>query len=536
MNLPRFTPRHITAAGAWSGFIGLVIIAALVALPFWIWFFCRIEPGANQIAVLIRKTGSDLPSGQILALEPGQKGIQLEVLLPGRYFYNPYTWSWRVVPITDVPGGKLGVLTRLYGQDLPDGQILAADPVNTPASQQHKGIIADVLSPGRHAINPYAYDIQLFDAITIPPGSVGVVTSLVGKDMLSSPGIVSKAPTTQESAAGAENGLFTVPRNFKGVLAGTLSPGTYYLNPYMVTVVDVNLQSRRFEMAGEDAISFLTADGFTVHVEGTIEWSVQPEMAAELTHRVGDLEDILKKVILPRARGFSRIEGSKSPATSYIVGETRQQFQDHLQQHLVDRCKIWGVLVKSVLVRNISPPDQIASIIRDREVAVQDARKFEQQIEQARSQAELTKQEMLAEQSKVKVQSDTAKIRAVIQAKQDMAVKLLAASKDREVAKLETEAAVAQAEAIRFKAKGEQDVIRLRNEAEAAVIASQIRAFSSGMNLARYEMYQRIAPKIGSILSGDDPSGLGAWIRAFAPPPPGNVPGGTLPGGKAVQP
>ena len=69
--------------------------------------------------------------------------------------------------------------------------------------------------------------------------------------------------------------------------------------------------------------------------------------------------------------------------------------------------------IKSVLIRNILPPDQIASIIRDRQVAVQNALKYAQQIEQARSKAELTRQEMLAEQNKEKVVAETARIQAV---------------------------------------------------------------------------------------------------------------------------
>jgi len=36
--------------------------------------------------VLIHKTGRNLPSGQILALKPGEKGIQLEVLAEGRHW------------------------------------------------------------------------------------------------------------------------------------------------------------------------------------------------------------------------------------------------------------------------------------------------------------------------------------------------------------------------------------------------------------------------------------------------------------------
>ena len=46
---------------------GLVIAVAvvIVLLPLWVWFFCRIEPGEDQIAILIRKTGRNLDSGQI---------------------------------------------------------------------------------------------------------------------------------------------------------------------------------------------------------------------------------------------------------------------------------------------------------------------------------------------------------------------------------------------------------------------------------------------------------------------------------------
>ena len=114
----------------------------------------------------------------------------------------------------------------------------------------------------------------------------------------------------------------------KGVMPEILDAGTYYLNPYMVVVTEVNLQSQRFEMSGEDAISFLTLDGFTVNVEGTIEYALARDQASRLIHQVGDMEDILKKIVLPKARGFSRIEGSKNPAKNYIAGTTRQKFQD----------------------------------------------------------------------------------------------------------------------------------------------------------------------------------------------------------------
>lgn len=184
----------------------------------------------------------------------------------------------------------------------------------------------------------------------------------------------------------------------KGVVPEVLDPGTYYLNPYIYGIVEVNLQSQRFEVGGDDAIYFLSQDGFPIKIEGTLEFNIQREKAALLTHQVGDLEDIVNKIILPRMRGFSRIEGSKKKAVDFIVGETRQQFQNSLQEHLRKTCETWGVSVNSVLIRNIIPPEEIAKVIREPELAVQEARKFEQQIEQAKSSAELVRQEMLAEQ------------------------------------------------------------------------------------------------------------------------------------------
>jgi regulator of protease activity HflC (stomatin/prohibitin superfamily) len=333
-----------------------------------------------------------------------------------------------------------------------------------------------------------------------------VVTSLVGKDVL-----------TDDLLAVSRNTFLVSSNGMKGVQAQVLDPGTYYLNPYMVNVVEVTLQSQRFAMSGEDAISFLTSDGFTITVEGTLEYALMREKVAMLTHQIGDLDDILKKIILPRARGFSRIEGSKNPAKNYITGDTRQKFQDNLQAHLQSLCKAWGIDVRSVLIRNIVPPDDIASIIRDREVAVQTAKKFEQQIEQAKSQAELTRQEMLAAQNKVKVESDTSRIRAVIRAKQELAVRLTAADRELEVARLENDASVAQSESILLRAGADKEVIRLRNEADAEVFGSQVQAYGSGMNFARRALYEKLGPRIGTILSSDQKGGLGALFHPYLP-------------------
>ena len=41
--------------------IGPIIFIALISFPLWIWYGWRIEPANGEIAILIRKTGRNLP-------------------------------------------------------------------------------------------------------------------------------------------------------------------------------------------------------------------------------------------------------------------------------------------------------------------------------------------------------------------------------------------------------------------------------------------------------------------------------------------
>ena len=207
-------PTCLGRLGAFGLGLGLVL-----GLAIFVWFFCRIEPGSGEIAVLIRKTGDDLPPGAIIALEPGQKGIQFEVLPEGRYFRDPYAWGWTLAKITDIPAGKLGVLTRLYGKEPPPGRIIAGGDCGKAGPDDEKGILAAVLRPGKYRINPHACHVALFDALSIRPGAVGVVTSLVGQDVLN------------DSLPPPARNTYLVGEGLKGVAPQVLDPGTYYLNP-----------------------------------------------------------------------------------------------------------------------------------------------------------------------------------------------------------------------------------------------------------------------------------------------------------------
>ncbi|MBR1921755.1 MAG: hypothetical protein IJ829_07125, partial [Kiritimatiellae bacterium] len=269
--------------------------------------------------------------------------------------------------------------------------------------------------------------------------------------------------------------------------------------------------------SGADAISFLTLDGFTVNAEGTLEFNLEVDKVALLSHEVGDMDDILQKIILPAARGFSRIEGSKKNATEFIVGESRQAFQDSLEKYLKDVCRPWGVSLNSVLIRDIFAPQQVAAIIRKRELAVQEANKIDQQIVQAKSQAQLERQRALAKQNSAKVAAETESIRAKILAEQKGAEQVIAAVTQREVASVDLEAAKAVATAKLTAAEARRKVVEARTTAEADVLREEVAAYAGDDDYIRAKLYEKIAPQIKDVLTADAPGEMfGLPVRSAA--------------------
>ena len=199
----------------------------------WEWFFCRFYVPADHMAVIIAKDGAPLDAGQILA-HKGQKGVQEDVLGEGRHFLNPYYYEHEILPLMSIPPGKVGLVTSKVGRDLPQGEFLA--------NQGEKGVWRGVLGPGKYRLNPSGYQIDVVDAISIPIGYVGVITSLSGE----------KAPEGQFAAA-----------NQKGIRPDVLQPGLYYVNPkeFKVDVLEVGLNQ----------VSMLGKTGSAVITKGQIE-------------------------------------------------------------------------------------------------------------------------------------------------------------------------------------------------------------------------------------------------------------------------
>lgn len=475
------------------GLIGLslVTLGAVVS----IYNACKLEVGTGQQAVLIRKVGIDLEPDQELAPPPKDgktyyKGVQAGgpnngVLTEGRYFYNPYYWDWEYTPQFLVPDGKIGIRVALSGIDLPAGQVLA--------EVGEKGILREVLKPGRYPYNPYAEAIELREPVTVPAGFRGVVTLLAGQPP--------KDPN-----------VFLVAKGERGVQTDTLDPGTYYLNPYETRVSLVDCRSKRFNLGQDGEMDFLSSDGFPISLDGAVEFRVLPDKVADVFVKYNEDDDgdeidkeIIAKIITPESRSICRIGGSRLTGGEFISGESREQFQRELVKQLTVNCKKQGIEVLAVAITSIQPPQAIAEPVRAREVAKQQLNQFKREKQQQISEAELKIQEVMALQKKQMVEAEQAVVEKTTKSEQEQQVAVTLSEQKFKVAQTRLEAAKDKATAITAKAQAEADVIRFNNTAEVAGLASRVSAFNGdGSALARNILVGKLAPGFRSIMTNTE--------------------------------
>ncbi|TWU31541.1 SPFH domain-containing protein [Novipirellula artificiosorum] len=505
-----------------SGISAAVVIgfAAICGSVLWLFLYCRIEVPSGHIAVLTKKTGQELTNGMeiVSVAEFGNyKGIQEKVLTEGRYFYNPWSWSWDIVPQVEVPENRLGVRVRLYGDDLGYGNLIAEN-----ATQ--KGIAAEVLRPGRHAINAIVYEagtkpkpnrdnfielVELHEPVIVPAGFKGVVT------LLSSP------PAADPNQLIVETGK-------RGVQKQTHDPGVYYINPYVERISLVDCRSQRFNLGTGGEMGFPSRDGFWVKLDGRIEFRVDPERAAEVFVTYNDSvndtgsdarveEEIIQKIILPNARSFCRLRGSDHSGRDFILGEKRLKFQEDFQQTLEATCKTQGIEIVQALITRISPPQQIALPVRERQIALQMAERYEKEILQQDSEKQLRIEQELVKQKQALVEVDQEVITVTTEAKRQQEVAVIGANQRKKVAEVELMAAEDQAEAITAKGTADAEVIRFENQAVAAGWQKSVEAYGgSGDEFARWVMLKKLAPSFRAMMVNTSDSPLMNIFNEFS--------------------
>jgi hypothetical protein len=204
-----------------------------------------------------------------------------------------------------------------------------------------------------------------------------------------------------------------------------------------------------------------------------------------------------------------------------FFGETRSLFETDFENALRTACAEQGVEIVQALITKAAPPEAIASPVREREVAAQKLKQFQQQKLEQDQQAKLATETALVSQKQRLVEAEREVVRMLTNAKQRQEVALAEANRDKEVAEQLLAAAQDRAAAVLSEKSAEAGVVNFQNQADAAGWKKAVAALGGdGEAFARYVLYQKLAPGFRSIMTNTADSPLMEVFRNFATPQP----------------
>lgn len=247
---------------------------------------------ADELGIVEATDGFPLPAGRIFAddiagaahsnfqdplgflTRGGVRGKQLRFLTNGTFKIHPQLFKVTKIKKTYIPEGSIGVITALDGAALNAGQLLGHSVDQHENFQRaedflknggQKGPQIDFLRPGTYNINTEIFKVEIYGAVQIPERQIGIIEALDGLPMEKNEVVAS----TPDGHNNFQDGQAFLTRGGKrGPQEKILTPGTYYINPYLFTVT---LKEQTLVEQGEVGvlISNIGMDPVELHPEMT---------------------------------------------------------------------------------------------------------------------------------------------------------------------------------------------------------------------------------------------------------------------------
>lgn len=213
--------------------------------------------------------------------------------------------------------------------------------------------------------------------------------------------------------------LHSVPAGHVGVavLFGEVQETPYpeglnIVNPFL-TWVDMDVRQDSFKIT---QLEMPTRDQLLSKVDLSIQWRLDKTQAPFIYRDTGDKERIVQVHLHPKARSLIRELGTKIlRAEDLFKDEVRQELASSLEVGLAEYVADKGIIIESVLLRNINLPPVLAEAI---------GRKKEREQEVERQRAELERVKLEQEQgvaqasaSRRAAEEDAKRIRILAEAK-----------------------------------------------------------------------------------------------------------------------
>ena len=379
-----------------------------------------------------RTTGHDnFQDGQKFLETGGEKGPQIDILLPGSYRINIKLFQVEVREATVVQAKKVGLVTARDGSPLPLGEYVARSVTGSGEFQDAAGFLTsggqrgpqlDFLKPGTYYINPLMFDVVPDEVVMVQRGEVCVIVSNIGKDpsLLVPPPPPGAGKTSDDSAESLKPGVerYVVDAGYRGIQREVLGPGTYYLNklaytPHIIPTTNITIDWAEQQAGSKTPLMFnplaiVSKDGFEMTVEVKVILRVLPQQAPHMVARIGTIQNLIEAVIHPLVDSSFRNQASSSEAMTFM--QDRHEQQKRAEEHIVDELLRYHVECVSVLICQIKLPERLMQTLTNKVVAMQQKSMYDaqQEAEGRRTEMEKTKAQADLQPNLVKAEIDVA--------------------------------------------------------------------------------------------------------------------------------
>lgn len=465
-----------------------------------------IKVSDNEIGIIVANDGDTISPGQLLGKRVGnhnhfqdgfafldnggQKGPQIDILLPGTYRINTKLFNITITEAAVIPAGRVGLVTAETGQSLDSTEYVAPSVAGHQNFQDgaaflnsggQRGPQYDILKPGSYYINPLMFKLVQDDVLRVDRGEVAVIVSNVGKDPTKEELNNSSSTTANIPQKGIER--YVVSTGYRGIQRDVLGPGIYYLNklahsPYIIPTTNITIDwanDKPFENSAAiekkprvlDPLSIVSKDGFQMSVEVKVIIRILPEQAPHMLARIGTVDNLIEHVIHPLIDSSFRNQASSSEAMKFM--QDRHIEQSKAEEHVAGELSKYHVECVSVLICQIKLPDRLMETMTNKVVAVQQMAMYDaqQETEGRRKEMEKTKAQANLQPNLVNAEID---VQIATQQKQQQII--LAEGKSQSI-RLEQEgiasgiAAVGRAEAEKTEAIGEATATAYKRQVES---------------------------------------------------------------------
>jgi len=433
---------------------------------------------AGDIGLVTSMDGQSIPYGRLLAQHVanhskfengqafldngGQRGPQINVLLPGTYRINTQLFKVTIQPATVIPASKVGLVTALDGEQLPNREYVAkhveghADFQNAPAflsSGGQRGPQLDVLRPGTYYINPLMFKVDLDDVTVVERGQVAVVVSNVGEEPTPEM-VASYAPQGGDGQTGTQE-RYVVPQGYRGIQQDVVGPGRYYFNKrafiaYIIDTTNITIDWDAEQTTKFNPIKVISKDGFPIEVSVKVVVRVRPDQAPYMVAKIGSIDNLIQHVIHPMIDSSFRNQASSTSAMNFM--QDRQDEQRKAESRAQDELKRYHVECVSVLICQINLPQDLMDTQTRKIIAEQQKAMYNAQREAEEQRAATEKKRAEADQQPKLVEAE-------------IGVKIAEQNKAKVIV-----TAQAEGESKRLVAEGEAAGIRAMGNAEGAKI------------------------------------------------------------------